>query len=122
MISALFLTEKVPPPLRASQSAIKYAPFLAASGVAQREHLEEEPVVANELEAQMKLARMQVLANTLYHQMEAQAENVAGGNFDQLQREAYENLGINIAPPPTKLNMVRRTSLFQIRRRFLTSM
>jgi len=34
MISALFLTEKVPPHLRASQPAIKYAPFLAASGVA----------------------------------------------------------------------------------------
>ncbi len=61
----------------------------------------------------MKFARMQVVTNTLYHQMQAQAENVAGGNFDQLQREAYKNLGINVAPPPTKLDMVRRTSLFR---------
>jgi hypothetical protein len=57
MISALFLTEKVPPHVRASQSPIKYAPFLAASGVARREHLEKDPVVANELEAQMRLQK-----------------------------------------------------------------
>jgi hypothetical protein len=150
------------------QFAIKYARLLAASGVARREHLEKNPAVANELEAQLKLARMQVLANTLYHQMQEQAESVptseiqkyytdhqanfdqgevwrlyvpssiagtsgqpldasaikakanglrdraaAGEDFDQLQREAYKNLGINVAPPLTKLNMVRRTSLPQ---------
>jgi len=150
------------------QFAIKYTRLLAASGVARREHLEKNPGVANELEAQLKLARMQVLANTLYHQMQEQAENVptseiqkyyadhqanfdqgevwrlyvprsiartsgqpldasaikakadelreraaAGEDFDQLQREAYKDLGINVTPPPTKLNMVRRTSLPQ---------
>jgi len=154
------------PPDARPQVAIKYARLLAASGVAQREHLEKDPVVANELEAQLKLVRLQVLANTLYHQMQEQAENVpmseiqkyytdhqadfdqgevwrlyvprsiagtsgqpleasaikakadelreraaAGEDFDQLQREAYKNLGINVAPPPTKLDMVRRTSL-----------
>ena len=148
------------------QFAIKYARLLAASGVARREHLEKNPGVANELEAQLKLARMQVLANTLYHQMQEQAENVpaseiqkyytdhranfdqgevrrlsvprsiagtsgqpldasairakadelreraaAGEDFDQLQREAYKNLGIDVPPPLTKLNMVRRSSL-----------
>jgi len=156
------------PPDARPQFAIKYARLLAASGVAQREHLEKNSAVANELEAQVKLARMQVLANTLYHQMQEQAENVpmseiqkyyadheanfergevwrlyvprsvagtsgqpleasaikakadelreraaAGEDFDQLQREAYKNLGINVAPPLTKLNMVRRTSLPQ---------
>jgi hypothetical protein len=156
------------PPDARPQFAIKYARLLAASGVARREHLEKDPVVANELEAQLKLARMQVLANTLYHQMQEQADNVpvseiqkyytvhqadfdqgevwrlyiprstagasgqsldasaikakadelreraaAGEDFDQLQREAYKNLGINVAPPLTKLNMVRRTSLPQ---------
>jgi hypothetical protein len=150
------------------QFAIKYARLLAASGVARREHLEKDPVVVNELEAQLKLVRMQVLANTLYHQMQEQAENVpmseiqkyyaehqanfdqgevwrlyvprtvaatsgqpldasaikakadelreraaAGEDFDQLQREAYKNMGINVAPPLTKLNVVRRTSLPQ---------
>ncbi|HXN94683.1 MAG TPA: peptidylprolyl isomerase, partial [Candidatus Acidoferrales bacterium] len=148
------------------QFAIKYARLLAASGEARREHLEKNPGVANELEAQLKLARMQVLANTLYHQMQEQAENVpateiqkyytdhradfdqgevrrlyvprsiagtsgqpldasairakadelreraaAGEDFDQLQREAYKNLGIDVPPPLTKLNMVRRSSL-----------
>src|SRR5437016_3740946 len=156
------------PPDARPQFAIKYARLLAASGVARREHLEKNPVVANELEAQLKLARMQVLANTLYHQMQEQADNVpmseiqkyyadhqadfdqgevwrlyvprliagasgqpldasaikakadelreraaAGEDFDQLQREAYKNLEINVAPPLTKLNMVRRTSLPQ---------
>jgi hypothetical protein len=156
------------PPDARPQFAIKYARLLAASGVARREHLEKDPVVANELEAQLKLARMQVLANTLYHQMQEQADNVpmaeiqkyytdhqadfdqgevwrlyvprliagasgqpldasaikakanelreraaAGEDFDQLQREAYKNLEINVAPPLAKLNMVRRTSLPQ---------
>jgi hypothetical protein len=156
------------PPDARPQFAIKYARLLAASGVARREHLEKDPAVAHELEAQLKLARMQVLANTLYHQMQEQADNVpmsqiqkyytdhqadfdqgevwrlyvprsiagtsgqpldasaikakadelreraaAGEDFDQLQREAYKNLGINVAPPLTKLNMVRRTSLPQ---------
>src|SRR2546430_1751371 len=154
------------PPDARPQFAIKYARLLAASGVAQREHLEKVPVVANELEAQVKFARMQVLANTLYHQMQEQAESVpmseiqkyyadhqanfdqgevwrlyvpesvagtygqppdtlaikaeaqelreraaAGEDFDVLQREAYKALGINVAPPPTKLDRVRRTSL-----------
>jgi hypothetical protein len=154
------------PPDARPQFAIKYARLLAASGVARREHLEKDPMVANELEAQLKLARMQVLANTLYHQMQEQADNVpmseiqkyytdhlanfdqgevwrlyvprsiaetsgqpldasavrakadelreraaAGEDFDQLQREAYKNLGINVAAPLTKLNRVRRTSL-----------
>lgn len=148
------------------QFAINYARLLAASGVAQRQHLEKNPAVANALQAQMKLVRMQVLANTLYHQIEEQADNVAaseiqkyyadhlanfdqgevrrlsisksapttsgqhldamavkaeadelrsraaaGEDFDQLQQQALKDLGITAAMPPTKLNMVRRTSL-----------
>src|SRR5882762_4937498 len=43
------------PPDARPQVAIKYARLLAASAVARREHLEKDPVVANELEAQLKL-------------------------------------------------------------------
>jgi hypothetical protein len=153
------------PPMYRRQFAINYARLLAASGVAERRHLDKDPAVANELQIQQKIVRMQVLANTLYQQMEVRAANVstseiekyytdhqadfeqgevrrfsipkpapttaqtqdepawrakadelraraaAGDDFDQLQKDAYEELGIKATPPPTKLNMVRRLSL-----------
>src|ERR1700682_5071497 len=56
--------------------AIGYARLLAASGGAQSEQLEKDPAVASELQAQLELVRMQVLANTLFHQMEERAADV----------------------------------------------
>ena len=56
--------------------AIGYARLLAASGVAQSQQLEKDPAVASELQAQLELVRMQVLANTLFHQMEERAADV----------------------------------------------
>ena len=73
------------------QFAIKYARLLAASGVARREHLEKNPGVADELEAQLKLARMQVLANTLYHQMQEQAENVPASEIQKYYMDHRTN-------------------------------
>jgi len=148
------------------QFAVNYARLLAASTVAEQKHLEKDPEVVRQLEAQVKIARMQVLTYTLYQQIEKEAERVstseiqkyyedhlssfdqgevlrlslpttapttdgrplddsalkikaeelrqravAGDDFEQLQHDAYTNLGIRGIAPPTKLNMVRRTNL-----------
>ena len=155
-----------PAPAARRQFAINYARLLAASTLAQRQHLEKDPAVLKQLQAQLNMVRMQVLANTFYHQVEehaadipmseiqkyyaehqvnfdqgtvrrlsvpisaptasgqvleastvkAKAEElraraVAGEDYEQLQQVAYQDLGIKSVLPPTKLNMVRRTSL-----------
>jgi hypothetical protein len=56
--------------------AISYARLLAASGVAQIQQLEKDPAVANELQAELELVRLQVLSNTLFHQMEKRAADI----------------------------------------------
>jgi hypothetical protein len=59
------------------QFAINYARLLAASAVAEQKHLEKNPEVVSQLQAQLKYARMQVLAHTLYQQIEKQAESAS---------------------------------------------
>jgi hypothetical protein len=73
------------------QFAINYARLLAASEVAQRKHLEKEPAVIKELQAQLKLARMQVLASTLYRQIEEQAANVPASEIQKYYTDHQAN-------------------------------
>lgn len=148
------------------QLAIKYARTLAASAVAERQHLDRDPVVAKAIQEQMKQARKQVLAAALYRKLTEQAGRVpesetrkyysehqadfeeaglrrlsiprsfvtdggpgfdadkakakadelqkralSGDDFQQLQQDAYKDLGINASLPPTRLDMVRRNQL-----------
>jgi hypothetical protein len=64
-------------PAARRQFAINYARLVAASEAAKRQHLEKDPEVAKQLLIQQKLASMQVLANALYHRIEAEASNVS---------------------------------------------
>ncbi len=73
------------------QFVINYARLLAASEVAQRKHLEKEPAVIKELQAQLKLARMQVLASTLYRQIEEQAANVPASEIQKYYTDHQAN-------------------------------
>ena len=73
------------------QFAINYARLLAASEVAQRKHLEKEPAVIKEMQAQLKLARMQVLASTLYRQIEEQAANVPASEIQKYYTDHQAN-------------------------------
>lgn len=57
------------------QIAINYVRMLAASQVAEKHKLEDDPAVASEVQEQMKLARMQVLTKAMNRHMEAEAEN-----------------------------------------------
>jgi PPIC-type PPIASE domain len=60
-----------------SQFAVNYARMLAAAEVAKRRHLEQDAAVAKEILAQEKMARMRVLASSLYKMFEAQADKIS---------------------------------------------
>jgi PPIC-type PPIASE domain len=74
--SLLDLLEPNASPAARRQFAVNYARLVAASEAAKRRHLETDPAVAKQLLMQQKLVYMQVLANTLYRQIEAEASNV----------------------------------------------
>ena len=84
------LAPETPPDAR-RQFAISYARLLAASEVAQRHHLEKEPEVSKELQAQLKLVRMQVLARTLYRRIEEQAANVPASEIQKYYADHQAN-------------------------------
>jgi len=74
--SVINLVEPNASPAARRQLAINYARLVAASTAAKRRHLETDPAVAKQLLMQQKLVYMQVLANTFYRQIEAEASNV----------------------------------------------
>jgi len=58
------------------QFAIVYARLLAASQIAERRHLDRNPVVLRELQEQLEFTRLQVLANHLLHSVQEVGQNV----------------------------------------------
>jgi hypothetical protein len=78
-------------PAERSTFAIGYARFLAAADASQRQHLENDPAVAAELQAQMKLARVRVLTKAFYHQMQEQAANVPDSEIQKFYTEHKAN-------------------------------
>ncbi len=58
------------------QFSINYARLLAASDLAEQRHLDSNPAVAHELEVQLKLARMEVLADSLLREIRKQTEAI----------------------------------------------
>jgi hypothetical protein len=71
--------------------AISYARLLAAADAAQRQHLDKDPAVAAELQAQLKLARIRVLTNAFYHQVQEQAANVPDSEIQKYYTEHQAN-------------------------------
>jgi hypothetical protein len=164
MDSLIKTLEPDAPETAGRQFSINYARLLAASDLAEQRHLGSNPEVAHELEVQLKLARMEVLADSLLREIRKQTEHVAdseiqkyysehqdyfeqaelqrlyvptsvttdngqpldsellkktaedlqaraaaGEDFDQLQQEAFKELGIKGTLPPTKLGFLPRT-------------
>jgi len=163
MDSLIDMLEPDAPSTANRQFSINYARLLAASDLAEQRHLDSNPEVAKELQVQLKLARMEVLADSLLREIrmkteaipepeirkyytdhqdyfeqvelqrvylpksapdsgqpgdnaavkakadELQARAAAGEDFDQLQQEAYKDLGIKGTLPPTKLGFLPRT-------------
>jgi hypothetical protein len=73
------------------QFALNYARLLAASAVAQRQHLDKNPAVANQIQAQMNLVRMQVLSRALYQEMELKAQSVTQDEIQKYYAEHQPN-------------------------------
>jgi parvulin-like peptidyl-prolyl cis-trans isomerase-like protein len=78
-------------PAARSAFAIGYARLLAAADASQRQHLEKDPAVAAELQAQLKLARVRVLTKAFYHQLEEQATNVPDSEIQKFYTEHQAN-------------------------------
>jgi hypothetical protein len=71
--------------------ALGYARLLAASAAAERQHLDKDPAVAAELQDQMKLARIRVLANNFYRQLEERAANVPASEIQKYYADHKAN-------------------------------
>jgi PPIC-type PPIASE domain len=69
------------------QFAIIYARLLAATATAEGQRLEEDPRVADELQAKLKFVRLQVLANALYRKFEVQAGEVSPAEIEKYYAE-----------------------------------
>jgi hypothetical protein len=67
--------------------ALSYARQLAASGEAQRQHLDKDPAVAAELKAQIQLARIRVLSAAFYHQLEQRVSDVPDSEVQKYYTE-----------------------------------
>jgi hypothetical protein len=91
MDSLIDTLEPSAPAMARRQFAINYVRLLAASGVAERKHLEKDPEIAKELQIQQKIVRMQVLANTLYRRLQAQASNVPSAEIEKYYAEHHAN-------------------------------
>jgi len=91
MDSLIDALEPNAPALARRQFAINYVRLLAASGVAERRHLDKDPEVTNELQIQEKIVRMQVLANTLFRRLQLQASNVPSTDIEKYYVEHHAN-------------------------------
>ena len=78
-------------PAARRQFAINYGRLVAAAGEAERRNLEKDPALAKQIKIQQKLVRMQWLANTLYRQMETQANNVPAADIEKYYAEHQED-------------------------------
>lgn len=81
--SVINLVEPNASPAARRQFAVNYARLVTASEAAKRRHLETDPAVAKQILIQQKLVSMQVLANTFYRQIEAEASNVPNSEIEK---------------------------------------
>jgi hypothetical protein len=81
------------PPAARSRAAIQYARTIAFSAMAEQQGLEKNPVLAKELELQLKLARMRILATAFVQSLEQQRTTILESEIEryyQLHHDQYE--------------------------------
>jgi len=86
---------------------VQYARTLAFSALAEQQGLEKDPVVAKELEVQLRLVRMRILSNALLQNLRKQPTSVAeaevrkyfDGHRDQYEQAQVLRLAVPIAVP-----------------------
>jgi PPIC-type PPIASE domain len=76
-----------------SRAAIQYARTVAFSALAEQQGLDKNPVLAKELELQLKLVRMRILATAFVQNLEQQSTTVLESEIEryyQVHRDQYE--------------------------------
>jgi hypothetical protein len=73
------------------QFAVAYARLLAASATADQQHLDKDPAVAKELDAKIKLVRMQVLSEALYRKFQEKADSVPSAEIEKYYSDHLSN-------------------------------
>ena len=79
------------------REAVQYARTLAFSTLAEQQGLDKNPVVAKELELQLKLVRMRFLSTAFLQSMQQQTTTVLGSEVEryyELHRDLYEEAQI----------------------------
>ena len=71
--------------------ALSYARMVAASSAAEKQHLEKDPAVAAELQAQLKLTRMRVLSNRFYRHLDEHSADVSASEIQKYYMEHKDN-------------------------------
>lgn len=74
-------------PMARRQFAINYARLIAASDIAEQRHLDINPAVVKELQVQLKLARMQVLSESLLQAIQRQTEDIPQSEIEKYYTE-----------------------------------
>ena len=69
------------------RQAVQIARTLAFSALAEQQGLAKDPVVAKELDVQLKLLRMRILANALLEQLQTKAPIIAESDIEKYYRE-----------------------------------
>ena len=93
----------VPPAVR-SRAAIQYARTVAFSALAEQQGLDKNPILAKEMELQLKLVRMRILATAFMQNLEQQSPTVLESEIEryyQLHRDQYEQAQVRLVTIPT---------------------
>jgi hypothetical protein len=105
-----------PPALR-SRAAIQYARVLAFSALAEQQGLDKNPVLAKELDLQLKLLRMRFLATAFTQSLDQRSTTVLESEIEryyQLHRDQYEQVQVRkVAIPisvPTAAGLLDRAA------------
>jgi hypothetical protein len=69
------------------REAVQYARALAFSALAEQQGLAKDPAVAKELDAQIKLVRMRILANAFLQNLQPKATSVAESDIQKYYQE-----------------------------------
>ena len=80
-------------PAARSRAAIQYARTVAFSALAEQQGLDKNAALSKELELQLKLLRMRILATAFVQNLEQQSTTVLGSEIEryyQLHRDQYE--------------------------------
>jgi PPIC-type PPIASE domain len=92
-------------PAARSRAAIQYARTVAFSALAEQQGLDKNPVLAKELELQLKLLRMRILSTAFVQNLEQQSTTVLGSEVEryyELHRDQYEQAQVRrVAIPVT---------------------